>query len=671
MKKNIHLYSFIFTLILLQSSCVDRDFDEPPLNGEDPNIDASEIISIDDLKDLYVPGDFVKIGLEKYLKVIVSADDRSGNFFRSLIIQDETGGIAILLDDVELWNKYFIGKRLFINLSQLWISDFNGLPQIGFTPFDDDGQMTLGRIPAVLIEEIVMGGTFNNTIEPQVLTISQLSNVALNTLVKIEDLQFIQSSLNTTLADADNLISVNHVVEDCDGNRVIFRTSGFADFAPQAVPEGNGDITAIYGVFGADKQLIIRELSDIDLSDPRCDPNAIVVDENDVISISEMMQNYMPGVEVPLQSDKFLKGSVVSDDQAGNFFKSLVIQDETGGIAVLADKFDLFETYPIGQIVYIKLKDLCISDFNGLPQLCYPSSGANVKRIPESEVETTIILSNETQNITPAIKSIDNLSLSDLNTYVQFDAVQFAAGSVSMTYADAVNQFSVNHIIEDCDENTITLRTSGFADFADNITPSGNGTIVGILQIFSGTWQIYIRDLQDVNFQAVRCGGMGTSGPFFEEFEGLADFDPVFIPGWTNVALKGDRIWVKRSFDGNGFAETEAFQDSNPETDDWLITPQINTTETPSLSFKSAMAFYAHDGLSVSVSSNFSGDVANATWQLLNVPLATEADQDFTWIDSGVIDLSQYGESVHVAFRYVGTTAANTTKVRIDDVLVE
>lgn len=671
MKGTFKILKLVFLFGLVFSSCVDREFDEPPVNGEDPNIDPSEIVTISELMDIYQRGEFNPINLDKYLSVLVVADDRSGNFFRSLVIQDETGGITILLDDVELWNKYFIGKRLFINVSQLWISDFNGLPQVGYTPFDDDGQMTLGRIPAVLIDDIIQGGTFNNPIEPTTITIGQLENSNLNTLVSLEGLQFIGSALNSTFADADNLISVNHTLEDCDGNKILLRTSGFSDFAAQEVPSGNGNLQAIYGVFGSDKQLLLREVTDINFDGTRCDPNAIEINEEDVISISEMMQNYIPGVEVPLQSDKFLKGSVISDDQAGNFFKSLVIQDETGGIAILADKFDLYELYPRGNIVYVKLEDLCISDFNGLPQLCYPSSTSNVKRIPETEVESTIIASNEFDHFTPSVKSMDNLSLADLNTIVSFEEAQFSPASANMTYADAENMFSVNHTIEDCDGNTVTLRTSGFADFADQLTPTGNGTVTGVLQIFSGTFQIYLRDQIDVNFNGSRCGETVMTGPFFEEFEGLNDFDPIFLAGWTNVATKGDRIWVKRSFDGNGFAETEAFQDSNPETENWLITPEIETSETGTISFKSALAFYQHDGLSVWVSNNFNGNVESATWEILPVLIAKESDGNFTWIDSGIVDLTPYGDNVHVGFKYEGTAGANTTKVRIDDVRVE
>ncbi|NNE27817.1 MAG: hypothetical protein HKN09_13305 [Saprospiraceae bacterium] len=515
-----------------------------------------------------------------------------------------------------------------------------------------------------------MGGTTGNDVEPELITLDQLTPDRLNTLIKLENIQFANNALGETFADAENLLSINHTLEDCSGNNVLLRSSGFSDFATRLVPEGNGSLIAIYGVFGSDKQLLLRDVEEVQFDAERCDPNSVTINEEDIITVAEMFQSYVPGVETPLD-DKFLQATVTSSDEAGNFFKSLVVQDATGGIAILVDEFDLYENYPPGQEVYVALRELCISDYNGLPQLCYTNSTSSVKRIPSSQVGNIILRSSNFGEITPVVKTIDNISLSDLNTLVQLNDIQFAPSSASMTYADTENQFSVNHTLEDCDGNTIVLRTSGFADFAGNITPTGNGSLTGVLQIFSGTLQMYLRDVSDVNMNNNRCGQTGGGGAFYEEFEGLNDFDNIFLPGWTNVATKGDRIWIKRSFDNNGFAETEAFQDSNPETENWLVTPTIVTSETASISFKSAIAFFEHDGLSVWVANDFNGDVSGANWMPLPATLAKESDGNFNWVGSGVINLTGFGAEVHVAFKYEGTAAANTTKVRIDDVRVE
>jgi hypothetical protein len=662
----------LLAISFLAVQCVDRDFDTPPLDGEDPNIDASQIVTIKEINDLRIPGNFVPIAMDKYLSVVVAADDQSGNFYKSLVVQDETGGMTIILDDVELWNRFFVGKRLFIYLNDLWISDYNGLPQIGFEPYTDaSGNESLARVPSVIINDIILSGTSNNPVESQVVSISELGESHLNSLVTIEGLQLNQNAVGSTFADAVNLISVNHTLENCSNQRIILRTSGFADFASQEVPSGNGSITGIYGVFGSDKQLTMRDGEDINFDGMRCGTVEIEIDESKVITVAEMLDRWVPGVEVPLNMDNYIKGSVISDDRAGNFFKSLVIQDATGGIAVLVDAFDLYQTYPRGEVVYVYLQDLCISDYNGLPQLCYSNSTSNVKRIPESAVPDVIIASGVSAPVQAAVLSIADFGVDNLNTLIRLTGVQFNSGSANQSFADAANQFSVNHTIEDCNMNEVILRTSGFADFADARTPNGNGSVEAVLQIFGSDYQLFLRDVADVTMTGTRCGSVGTGDGLDEMFEGLTDFSDIALSGWNNIAIEGTRRWYSRNFDNNGFAEVEAYQDTNPETDAWLITPSIDTDETSNFSFRSAMAFYKHEGLTVLVASDFSGDVASANWTELPVTIASESDGNYTWIDSGVVDLSAYGSIVHVAFRYVGNAADDTTKIRIDDVKVE
>ena len=84
-------------------SCVDREFDAPPaIEREDPTISEDQIITIAELKAMRDGEEFTPIQIDMYLSTTIIADDQSGNFFKSLVLQDETGGISILLDDVEL-----------------------------------------------------------------------------------------------------------------------------------------------------------------------------------------------------------------------------------------------------------------------------------------------------------------------------------------------------------------------------------------------------------------------------------------------------------------------------------------------------------------------------------------------------------------------------------------
>jgi hypothetical protein len=59
-------------------------------------------------------------------------------------------------------------------------------------------------------------------------------------------------------------------VKFCTGGTIYLRTSGYADFAGIAVPKNNGDIIGIYSVFNTEKQILLRDTSDILFRGKRC-----------------------------------------------------------------------------------------------------------------------------------------------------------------------------------------------------------------------------------------------------------------------------------------------------------------------------------------------------------------------------------------------------------------
>ena len=683
--KNILWVLLSFTTLIFVSSCVDRDFDAPPvLEATDPDIDESDIISIADVKAMK-SGDFTQLSLDKYIRATIVADDETGNFFKSLVLQDETGGITILLDDVELWNSYYIGRRVFVDLRRVWLGEFNGLPQLGFEPYlDNSNRETMARIPAAEISGVVLRGSDTGTPQPALKSIATLALSDLNTLVRLEDVEFATGSANAPYAVSATSTGVNHTLQDCSSGSVIVRTSVFSSFGEELTPAGNGEIVGIYGIFGSDKQILIRDLDDVNMEGDRCDGTSIgpiEVDESKVVSIQSILDLRVDGEETNIGTESFLKATVVSSDETRNFFKTIVVQDETGGIAILVDDVGTYVDYVIGADVFVALQDLYVSEFNGVPQLGYAPSTSNVKRIPEGLVRNIVINAGTVGFASTTALTLDNLSERNLNTYVSFEDVEFDDDSVGNTYADGVNEVSGNNTLVDCDGNELILRTSGFADFADDRVSGANGTIKGVLQTYQGTYQLVINYPEDVNFQDDRCdgtnGGTGTGGGggdelFSLDFETQEEFDDIEAEGWINVSGKGNRVWKKEEFSGNGFAQATAFQDDEPETEAWLISPVINTSEKSSLSFLSSMAFYRHDGLNLVYTTNYTGDVNSTSWTNIdNVRLATDSDGNYTWVQSGDVDLTSLGSEIRIAFQYEGTSGGNTTTFRLDDIVIE
>jgi hypothetical protein len=229
-------------------------------------------------------------------------------------------------------------------------------------------------------------------------------------------------------------------------------------------------------------------------------------------TIADLKALHVPGDYVEITDDLVIDALVISSDEAGNFFKQLVIQDETGGIEIRIDVANLHNEFPVGRKIYLKAKGLWISDYNGLIQL---GAGEGVDddgdpeliRIPQTLVDNFFVKATFGNPVIPKIKTIDELTLADVSTLIQFDGVQFINADAGEIYADSA--LTKNMEVEDCADNTLILRNSGFADFRAQLTPTGNGTLVGILGVFRDDYQFMIRDLADVNMTGDRCGGGG------------------------------------------------------------------------------------------------------------------------------------------------------------------
>lgn len=90
-----------------------------------------------------------------------------------------------------------------------------------------------------------------------------------------------------------------------------------------------------------------------------------------------------PGTPVTISDDIVIGGQVISEDRSGNVYKSLYIQDETGGIELKLGKNGLYNDYKLGQWVYVKCSGLTLGAYNGMVQLGWESN--------DSKYETSYI----------------------------------------------------------------------------------------------------------------------------------------------------------------------------------------------------------------------------------------------------------------------------------------
>ena len=268
--------------LLTINSCVkDDDWSMPP--AADCSSEWQTNLSLEELFNMVdSAGEILSFDNETVIEGFVVSSDSTGNFFKTVSIQNDkdnpTRGLQIEMDRPNLYNNFPLGSKVKVNLKGLHVGYDRGMLKIGDL-FDNNTRV--GRMA-----EIKIDGHVKKSCDPKVSvapvefnSIQQLLNSGVfNTLVTIHNIQFDDSELGTTYADAVGQQTVNKKLIDSEGKTIVLRNSGFASFVADPIPEGSGSITVVVSGYDANNngtvspseyQLFIRDTNDVQFNNPR------------------------------------------------------------------------------------------------------------------------------------------------------------------------------------------------------------------------------------------------------------------------------------------------------------------------------------------------------------------------------------------------------------------
>ena len=193
--------------------------------------------------------------------------------------------------------------------------------------------------------------------------------------------------------------------------------------------------------------------------------------------------------------DASVYGIVLADETSGNIYKASFIQDGDAAIELYMKSTSGLR---IGDSIRVYLKGAKLSEYSGTPQ------------IQDLDPNNVTILANG-RYITPDTISTTEVNSSLICHVVTFNNVEFRAADRDNTFApsDAYGQYNLaqyamqivgNDTIYNLVDESIIVRTSNYASFANKQLPQGNGMITGIVTYYSGTgvYQFTIRSYNEV-----------------------------------------------------------------------------------------------------------------------------------------------------------------------------
>nr|WP_322624965.1 DUF5689 domain-containing protein [uncultured Flavobacterium sp.] len=232
----------------------------------------------------------------------VTSSDERGNFFKTIYLQtkptDGTApiGFAVSIDKTTLFGaNFYPGRKVYVKLKDLYFMRQNSILAIGdqyttngLDPLDPDSVLAFGRIPEYKYARYIQPSCDEVDEEQLVryLTLTQaLNDNNLGTLIELKDVQFADAEVGQTYyqvgISATAGGATNRYIVDVAGATVAVRTSSYANFSGNRISGKSGNIRGVLTKYGSDYQFVVREESDIKLTnDVRIDPAPPIVGTN-------------------------------------------------------------------------------------------------------------------------------------------------------------------------------------------------------------------------------------------------------------------------------------------------------------------------------------------------------------------------------------------------------
>ena len=174
--------------------------------------------------------------------------------------------------------------------------------------------------------------------------------------------------------------------------------------------------------------------------------------------------------------DRICIGRITSSDREGNFYRSVTIEDNSGGLEVKLGTYNIASQYPVGLMVALHLKGTALMIEDGVVQMGLPpqSFDSTPREMEAQEViDNHLIRSNSITPIKPSICNIESLDLSLCGQFIRIESIIHAPLT-----EDSEEEY---YRFVDEKNNTLFIYISQYADFADSEVPTSKISVQGIL----------------------------------------------------------------------------------------------------------------------------------------------------------------------------------------------
>lgn len=197
----------------------------------------------------------------------VISSDENGNVFKALFIQDETGALPFSINQYNLYTRYRVGQEIVVDLTGMFIGKYNGLQQVGYPQWYEQGKCWEASFmaPAYFESHVELNG-FPESEKVDTITIKDFSTLGSapedlrkwqGQLVRFNDCYW--ATPGTTIVNEYHSSGFDQSL-NVQGGTVKVRTSGYSRFWNMVLPAEHMDVVGILSYYGSTGwQLILND----------------------------------------------------------------------------------------------------------------------------------------------------------------------------------------------------------------------------------------------------------------------------------------------------------------------------------------------------------------------------------------------------------------------------
>lgn len=198
------------------------------------------------------------------------------------------------------------------------------------------------------------------------------------------------------------------------------------------------------------------------------------------VTIAEFQRLYLDRAVV-IREPVVLTGIVTTSDRAGNFYRTLCIEQNRAAIEIRTGTENSYTRYPVGCRVYLRAEGLCMERRHGVLQIGPPASSSAAEAVDYFQAQSLLdryLIRGELEepHLTGTLRTPDELNTSLCGTLILITGLRHEPTDEEEGCWEGYHRFVDN------EGNVLRSYVSPYARFARQPIPAGEVVLRGILQ---------------------------------------------------------------------------------------------------------------------------------------------------------------------------------------------